>query len=242
MSDEKDKNENIEDDGKMFTAEQQKVIDGIIKKKLTKVSAKHEEELKSAKQATISELASEFGIEPNEVKTVLGKSITKKRLADIADEAEEMGLSPEVLLQIKDLQQYKADVEAQKANIAKIQEEKESSKKEIEKQLAEFTASHPDIDIEKLNNDEHFFNYYKKLSKDVKFGDAYETYIELVGKSRAAELAELAAKDERSTGNGSAQQGSHFGLSEKQRELAKKNDISEKDFAESLKQSAYYNK
>lgn len=238
---EKGKDENIENDGKMFTAEQQKVIDGIIKGKVAKLSAKHKEELKEAGNASIAQLAGKFNLKPDEVETVLNKSVTKERLADIADEAEDLGLTPEVLLQIKDLQEYKANVEAEKSNVAKIQEEKDASATEIKNQLATFTLSHPDIDIEKLNADEDFFNYYSKLSKDVKFGDAYDTYIGLVGKARASELAEKAAKDERSTGSGDSQPGTHYGLNQTQRDLCKKNDMEEKDFAESLKQSAYYN-
>lgn len=237
-----DKDKNVGNDGKMFTAEQQTVIDGIIKKKLAKVSAKHGEELASAKQATISELAKEFGIKPEEVKTVLHNTVTKERLADIADEAEAAGLPPEVLLQLKDLQTFKADVVAEKANIAKIKEEKDASATEIKKQLAAFTVSHPDIDVEKLTSDEDFFNYYSKLSESVKFDEAYDTYIGLVGKARASELADKAARDERSTADGTSTGGTHFGLSETQRALAKANDITEKDFAESLKESAYYNK
>lgn len=239
---EKGKDEDGLDTGKMFNAEQQKVIDGIIKGKVSKLSAKHKVELEAAGKASIANLAGKFDLKPEEMESVLNKSVTKERLADIADEAEKMGLEPAVLLQIKDLETFKADTIAQEEAAIKIKKQKDASVTEIKNQLAEFAVSHPDIDIEKLNSDEDFFEYYGTLSPDVKFGKAYDSYIKLIGTARASELAEKAAKDERSTGTGSATGGSHFGLSEKQRALAKDNEMTEKAFAEGLKKSAYYNK
>jgi hypothetical protein len=169
---------------------------------------------KAQEQAQIDEGIENFETVPNE-----------KTLVSLA---REFNTTPEKLEKA-----IKKNIEADEAD-----EQKTASEKEFEKQKANFKETHTDIDIEKLLNDEDFLDYGGERRGTL--SEIYESYVKYNAKLKektADEIREKYVTKEllsTGTGKGSGEE-STYNLTENQKNLAKSNGMSYKEYADLLK-------
>ena len=72
----------------------------------------------------------------------------------------------------------------------------------IRKDVQDFVRRHPDVDLEKLENNKSFLKYCGTRFGREPLGDLYEDYLEVVGEAGRAAVAKQAGRSERSTGGG----------------------------------------
>lgn len=214
----------------------QSKVNEIVEKRVREKNAK----IAELEKRDVSNLAKKYNLDPQEVEKIVEERVRNSRLESLADEAKELGVSPEFLLQIKEkeekLNSYESKEKAEQEKLALEQMKRE----EINKQIKEFEEKHPDIDFYKLDADPGFNKFYEKLDKkSITVCEAYEEYVELVGDTKRRELDRLAYKEERSTGGKPVDGSNNYGLDEAQLELCKINGIEPKKFAEDLKKSQY---
>lgn len=222
----------------------QEAVNAIVSKRVGKEKAKFEKQLEEFQSNSLSaRLASKYSITEDEVEKLIEGSLKKEALAEIADEAEEMGISPEVLLELR---QTKAENKSLKEKDKSRKDEvarKKAKEEEFNKQVLDFEERFPDIDINKLNKNEGFNSFYEKVNESVSLADAYESYSNLVGDAKSRELASKAYKEERSTNekdvNGSSAKDQ---LTQDQLNLCEENGIEPEKFLADLKKSIYAKK
>jgi hypothetical protein len=68
--------------------------------------------------------------------------------------------------------------------------------------------------------------------------ELYEDFVEFIGETEAETIIKVKSKDSRSTssGKGNSSDGGSYGLTESQKNLAKKSDMTFKEYADYLKQ------
>lgn len=112
----------------------------------------------------------------------------------VQKEMKDKGLEYMDLVEVHRYQANKIADEQKKLNDAKIKEE-ESTKK-FEKDYEDFTTKHPDIDIEKLNNDELFMTMFKaEISTGGTLSTAWDKFDKLYLQKFESEKAAFILKE-----------------------------------------------
>lgn len=224
--------------GKTFTQED---VDRIIGERLSREKAARADydDLKE-----VAETLKEFGYEGSvaEVKAVLKQQATERRkaaeLRDLEEEADKTGTSPELLAEIKAVKQELAEIKKKEEKQQKEIEEKQKADESFKEQIKEFNEKHPDIDVDKLSDNKKFINFVQKAKPGLSLVELYDTYIDLVGDAEAAAIEKIKANADRSTFSGKSKAdptGGTYGLSEYQQGLAKSNGMTNKEYADLLK-------
>lgn len=73
----------------------------------------------------------------------------------------------------------------------------------IEKDVLDFVSRHPDVDVEKLENNKSFRRFCGSRFGKEPLGDLYDDYMEVTGQAGQAAVARQAGRSARSTGGGS---------------------------------------
>lgn len=238
-------------DGKVvFDETEQAEVDRIIGERLARAKAE-----KPADYDDLSEIAKEleeFGFSgtPAEKKAAIKAQREQVKQQEELDRlqqmAEEDGMTPAQAKRMKALEDM---IEKQGKVIEEITGERQATKQAAEqkkqadenwtKQVTEFGEAHADIDLEKLNKDEDFIEYASGRSGTLK--TLYEGYVKFTSKLREKTADEVAtkykAKELGSTGSGKGgkQEAGEYGLTERQKTLAKNNGMSYKEYADILK-------
>jgi hypothetical protein len=167
----------------------------------------------------------------------------QQELEDLHQQAEEDGVTPALAKKIKALEDK---LEKSTKVIDDLISEKESKVKEAESkakadaewtaQVNEFTNDHPDVDLDELAQNQKFIKFIRGKSLPLK--ELYVDFIEFIGEAEAETIAKVHSKNARSTSSGkaSSSDGGSYGLSERQKTLAKNNGMSFKEYSELLKQ------
>lgn len=225
--------------GKTFTQED---VDRIVGERLTREKAARADydDLKE-----VAETLKDFGYEGSvsEVKALLKQQATERRkaaeLRDLEEEADKTGTSPELLAEIKELKKELAEIKQDKLKQQKELEDKQKADDSFKEQVTVFNEKHPDVDVDKLSENKKFINFVQNSKPGLTLVDLYDNYIDLVGSAEAAAIEKIKANAERSTFSGKAKQepsGGTHGLTERQQELAKGNGMTNKEYADLLKQ------
>lgn len=223
--------------GKTFTQED---VDRIVGERLTREKSKFADydDLKE-----VAESLKAWGYEGTtaEVKAVIKQQAEERRkaaeLAALEEEAETTGTSPELLAEIKALKKEMAEIKEDKKKQTKEQEEKQKAEEKFQADMKELNEKHPDVDVEKLNDNKKFIEFINDSRPGLTLLQLYDKYIDLVGGAEKAAIAKIKANDERSTFSGKAKadpSGGTHGLTEHQQKLAKENDMSFKEYADAL--------
>jgi hypothetical protein len=235
--------DNLQESGKItFTPEQQAEVDRIIGQRITSVKASYVgyEDLKE-----VADLVKEFGYQGStaDIKATLKTEVEARKkaaeLKDLEDEATTTGTSPEILAAIKELKKELAEIKQDKQQQQKDMEEKQKADESFKEQVTEFNEKHPDVDVGKLNENKRFMDFLNDARAGLSLLQVYDKYIDLVGGAEKAAIEKIKANDDRSTFSGKAKadpSGGTYGLTENQQTLARKNDMSFKEYAEALKQ------
>lgn len=233
----KDENGNI-----VFDVEEQKKVDEIVQQRLARVKTEKPSDYEDLKE--IEKELEEFGYSgtPAEKKAAIKaykeQLKTQKELEELQEQAANDGITPELAREIRELKKDLEELKSEKK--AKI-EEAEAKRKQDENfntQVAEFKEKHSEINLSLLEKDEDFIEY--ATGRTGSLTTLYEGYVKFTSRLKEKTSDEVATKfkvkELSSTGSGKGSpEGGDYGLSERQKELAKQNKIPYKEYAELLK-------
>lgn len=238
-------------DGKVvFNDEEQAEVNRIVGERLARVKAEKPEDYEDLKE--ISTILEDFDFKgtPAEKKAALKaaqeQTRQQKELAELEEKAEEEGLTP---AQAKKMKALEDSIEALNKTIGEITGERQAKKQAEEmtkqqqenwnKQVSEFKEKHNDIDLEMLEKDEDFIEYATgRAGTLTSLYEGYEKYTSRLREKTADEIrAKYKSKELLSTGTGkgSKTDTTDYGLTERQKSLAKANGMSWKEYADLLK-------
>lgn len=221
-----------------FTPEQQAEMDRIIGQRITSVKAS------MADYADLKEIADTlpmFGYEGTiaDRKAALKQEAETRKaareLADLKDEADKTGDSPEMLARLKKAEEKLAKIDEKEQQQKKELEDKQRADESFQEQVKEFETAHPDVDIKKLGENKKFLSFVEKASPALTLLERYDTYIELIGDAEKAAIAKIQSNNERSTSSGRSKgdpTGGTYGLNDYQQKLAAQNGMTFKEYAD----------
>lgn len=223
--------------GKTFTQED---VDRIVGERLSreKASKADYEDLKE-----IAESLEVYGYKGSvaDKKALFKQHAEAKRQAEeveaLEEEANKTGSSPEMLARLKKAEDLLAKIEEKEQKQQQEMENKQKADEAWVLQAKLFQDKYPDVNMPKLAENERFMKFLR--SSTLPFVEAYEDYIDLVGGAEKAAIEKIKANDDRSTSSGRAKgnpEGGTFGLTDNQQALAKKNGMTNKEYAELYKQ------
>jgi DNA repair exonuclease SbcCD ATPase subunit len=231
-------------DGKVvFDETEQAEVDRIIGERLARAKAE-----KPADYDDLKEIESEIGeffegATPAEKKEAIraykAEVKAQKELEELEKQAKATGKDPDLLKAIQTLEKKIESLEGERNASKQAVEQKQQQEENWTKQVNEFKEANEDIDLEKLNKDEDFIEYASGRSGTLK--TLYEGYVKFTSKLRektADEItAKFKAKELGSTGSGKGGKGDagEYGLTDRQKTLAKANGMSYKDYAGLMK-------
>ena len=128
----------------------------------------------------------------------------KMRQAEIRKMAKESGRTEEEVAADMADRDYLRKLRKQEEEKQKAERAREEREAFIRKDVQDFVRRHPDVDLEKLENNKSFLKYCGSRFGREPLGDLYEDYLEVVGEAGKAAVAKQAGRSERSTGGGSA--------------------------------------
>lgn len=216
-------------------------VDRIINERLGRVKGQY------ADHEEIIQLVKEFGYEGKtaaeikaEIKAEIDERKKKAELKDLEDESKKRGgTDPELLKEIRDLKQKLAKIEEDKVEREKEETAKKAANEAWNKQVSDFQAKYPDVDMDKLGENEKFMKFLKRADKSIPLLEVYEDYIDLVGDAEKAAIEKIKSNVDRSTssgkGGGDPEKGT-YNLTPQQQKLARDNSMSYKEYAELLGQ------
>jgi hypothetical protein len=199
----------------------------------------------------IVELLKDFGYEgtPAEIKVVLREqakvakaereqATKQKELEDLQDQAKQTGTSPELLAEIKALKSEIAELKQKDQEKTKEVEEKQKADQHWNDMVKEFNDKYPDIDLDKLGQNQKFYKFFQNSNPSLTLAQVYENYVELVGETEKSAIEKVKSNLERSTSSGknkgNANDGGTYGLTARQQALADEAGISYKKYADGL--------
>lgn len=228
-----------------FTPEEQAKVDEIVKERLARVKNEKPEDYDDLKE--IAEEIGEFfeGATPSEKKAAIkaykAELAAQKELEELQKQAQDEGTSPALLKEIQEAKKAAKEANDKLAAIEKAQNDKENAKKEEEAREANYQAARKellekhDVDADDLQKNDKFMKFIKG-KKDINLIEEYESFVEFIGETEAETIVKFKSKESRSTssGKGASSDGATYGLNNRQQELAKKNGMTYKEYAEIL--------
>ena len=230
----------IDENGKVtFTPEEQAEVDRVVGERLGRERQKYEglEDLRD-----FPDILKEFGYTgtPAEIKQAVRADAEKVKkqteLEQLQAEARTTGTTPELLAEIKEIKGKIAQYEQKEKDALQAIESKTKADQEWVAQVEAFTKKYKDVDLEKLSENQKFLRFVR--GKDLPLTDLYEDFVEVVGGAEAEAIAKLQSNVERTTSSGRQKgnaEGGTYGLTPRQQELAKDGDMTNKEYADLLK-------
>lgn len=231
-------------DGKVvFDETEQAEIDRIIGERLARAKAEKPADYDDLKE--IADHLEEFGYSgtPAEKKAAIKayreEIKRRKELEELQQQAKTEGTSPELLAEIRELKKELAEIKGERQAQKQAEEQKSKQEEVWKTQVKEFTETYPDIDLKTLNEDDDFIEYASGRTGTIK--TIYEGYVKLTSKLKEKTAEEVTVKykakelGSTGTGKGTKTEGSDYGLSERQKQLAKGSGMSYKEYADLLK-------
>lgn len=233
----------------IFDADEQKEIDRIIGERVARVKSEkpqdYDDLLELAKVVEDFDYKGSAKDKAEALKQVREAQKQQAELDKLQKEADEDGITPGLAKKIKDLED---NLEAKTKALDEIVGERQATKQAVEdkkkadeaweNQLKEVQEDEKlkDIDLDKLAEDPKFKKFIKGKALPLK--ELLEDFIEFVGETEAEAIAKVKSKEERSTssGKGNSSDGASYGLTNRQKELAKKSGMTYKEYAEYKKQ------
>lgn len=173
------------------------------------------------------------------IKTQKEEVARQSELEELQKQAKTEGTSPELLAEMREVKKELAEIKGERQTKKQAEEAKQQQEENWNKQVKEFGEEHSDVDLKTLNADEDFIEYASGRAGTLK--TLYEGYVKLTSKLKEKTADEVTAKykakERGSTGSGKGgnQEGGDYGLTDRQKNLAKKSNMSFKKYAEYLK-------
>lgn len=213
----------IDENGKVvFDEQEQKEVDRIVQERLARQKPEKPADYEDLKE--IEKELEDFGYSgtPAEKKAAIRayKAELKKQaeLDELEAQAKESGKDPELMKEIKALKDEIKELKGERQAQKQAERQRAAADAEWVKQLQEFEEAYPDVDMDKLNNNERFLKFIRGKSLPLK--EVYEDFIELIGDTAAETMAKAKSKEARSTSNGKSAKnsdGNTYGLTEAQK-------------------------
>lgn len=229
----------IKEDGTIvFEGAEQDKLNQIVEERLARERGKYAdyEDLKG-----IDEELKAFGYDgtPKErreaIKSQREAAAKANEVEELQRKANEDGTTPALQAKIDKLEKQLSDIVGERTAIKQAEEIKTKNQQLWDTQFKEFTEAFPNVDGEILAGNDKFKKFVKGKALPLK--ELYEDFMDFIGETETEAIKKALSKVDRSTGvgKGSSTEGSSYGLTSKQLELAKENGIPLKDYAESLK-------
>lgn len=129
-----------------------------------------------------------------------GKSM---RQAEIKRLAKESGRSEEEVADELADKEFVRQERRKRAQEDEQRRERERQQDFIRRDVQDFVKRHPNVDLEKLENNKSFLKYCGSRFGKEPLGDLYDAYLDIVGEAGQAAVAKQADRSDRSTGGGS---------------------------------------
>jgi hypothetical protein len=221
----------------VFDADEQAKVDAIVQERVARVKTEKPadyDELVAIKDELV---AFNFTGTPAEIRAqVRAQREEAQRQAQVKEleaQAAETGASPELLKKIAALEKKQAEYDAEREATKAEQAKKQKEEADIQAQFEAFDATYPDVDRDALLKDAKFMRFAK--GKAMPLTEVYADYAELMDKAEIAALAKARDKEDRGTGSGKGRSdGGTYGLTPRQQELARENNMDFKEYADLL--------
>ena len=142
----------------------------------------------------------------------------QQELAELQEQAKDKGTSPETLAEIRELKKELAEIKREKEEKQKVIEQQTQEYQAFQEKVAEFQETYPDVDLDKLNNDEEFIEFLKDSNPNLSLIKVYERYTKYTHGAVEKATAKIQSNIERSTSSGKAKgSDSTYGLTAEQR-------------------------
>jgi hypothetical protein len=208
----------------------QSEVDRIVQERLSRERKKHE-----PFSQFVERQAKKHGLDPE---AYLREVERQEALASVKDEADTKGVDPETLLELKRTKERLAELERKEADERAREAATKTQQAEFAKQVADFNATYPSVDVAKLAENADFMEFVKDLNPNLTLIKMYERYVRFNEAEKLAKKATTDANASRSTSSGrdTNSGGVDYGLTANQKQLAKENGMTEAEYAELHKQ------
>lgn len=234
------------DETKTFTQED---VDRIIGERLARVKAEKPADYDELKQIaeTLEEFEAYKGLSATDKKALLKQAAEETRqqteLRKLEQMAEEEGITPALAKKMKDLEdkleksnKFIEEITNKEKQAIEEQQTKAKLDEAWKKQVNEMEEAHPNVDLKALEVNQKFLKFIK--GKGLPLKELYEDFVEFIGETEAETIISIKSKELRSTssGKGSSSDGGGYGLTDRQKNLAKTAGMTFKEYAEYQKQ------
>jgi uncharacterized protein (UPF0335 family) len=160
----------------------------------------------------------------------------QQELQELQEQAKNKGTSPELLAEMRELKKELAEIKKEKEDKIQAVKQADQQKEKMATMVSEFEETYPDVDLEKLNNNDDFIEFYKDSNPNLSLAKVYERYAKYTHGAVQKATAKIQVNLDRSTSSGKNKQKTEsYGLTERQKALAAENGMSEQQYAEKLK-------
>jgi hypothetical protein len=115
------------------------------------------------------------------IKTQREQYAKQQELADLQEEADEKGASPELLSEIKQLKSEIAELKGEREAIKKAETEKKVADEAFNNQVQEFNEEYPDVDLAKVGENPKFLKFAKGRAGTL--AELYTDFVDFVGET-----------------------------------------------------------
>jgi hypothetical protein len=168
-----------------FDADEQKEVDRIVQERLAR--AKTPEDYNELKE--IEKELEEFGFKGTvsekkaAIKAQREQYQKQAELEELQAQAKAEGTSPELLGEIKELKKEINELKGEREAFKKAEESKKQAQEAWNMQVKEMQETHPDVDLEKLAQNQKFLKFIK--GKGLALKESYEDFVEFIGEQEA---------------------------------------------------------
>jgi hypothetical protein len=224
----------IREDGTVvFEGAEQQELDRIVGERLAREKSKYadyddlkgiDEELKAfGYEGTAKERRESLKTQREETQR---QQELQNSVEEVKSQIEDEGTSPKLTAYLAKLEKRLEASEARTEKLEKEKEEKVQATKQADQKkehmatmISEFEETYPNIDLEKLNNDEDFIEFLKDSNPNLSLSKVYERYNKYTHGATEKAIAKIQSNLERSTSSGKQRNSNEGGgLSSDQRQ------------------------
>lgn len=141
-----------------------------------------------------------------------------QELQELQEQAHKEGTSPELLQEMREVKKELAELKKEKIEKQKAIEQQTQAQQAFQSKVDEFVETYPDVDLEKLNNDEDFIEFVQESNPKLSLVQVYERYNKYTHGAVEKATAKIQSNIERTTSSGKAKGSDNsYGLSAEQR-------------------------
>lgn len=214
----------------IFDEEEQKKVDAIVQERVARAKAEKPADYDDLK--TLNDELNELypAMTPAQRAAIIrdqkARAAAVRAQQEAAKRADRNGTTPEQEMELLRLREEQESIRAalqarekedQRTRAAADEDRKRQARWDSD--VAELAKAYPDVDVDKLSQDERFVEYAEGKGGRYTLTQIYERYLKFIGSAADDGIRKARDKETRSTGGGSAGDGRDYGLTAGQKKL-----------------------